>query len=313
MVRHTHGSTIYEERRIRVPDGLLLYARDYLPQTEWSGRTLLCLHGLTRNSSDFDDFAPAMASSGHRVLTFDMRGRGRSDKDPQWRRYMLPTYAGDVAFCLDTLVTGPCVFLGASMGGLITMILAGTAPQFVSAAVLNDVGPVLNPAGLARIVADVGNTGPFASWRALAEAVEHTQGTCFPGMDEAFWQRFARRVGRDRSDGWVEFAYDPAIANALATSAACPAPDLRPLFAALARVPVLVVRGADSDILTPAGVAEMRRIKPDLEVVEVPGVGHAPTLSEPEAMRAIQAFLRSDRGITTGYDGDHAGGLLDFG
>jgi len=117
----------------------------------------------------------------------------------------------------------------------------------------------------------------------------------------------------DRSDGWVEFAYDPAIANALANSAACPAPDLRPLFAALARVPVLVVRGADSDILTPVGVAAMRRIKPDLAVVEVPGFGHAPTLSEPEAMRAIKAFLRRNGGVMTGYNGDYAYGLLDFG
>ncbi|HRK70702.1 MAG TPA: alpha/beta hydrolase [Micropepsaceae bacterium] len=283
--------TGYTEHLIRVPDDLGIYARDYAPQGAQSGRTLVCLHGLTRNSADFDEFAPAMAARGHRVLAFDMRGRGRSGNDAQWQRYMPPTYAGDVAHCLTALNTGPCIFVGTSMGGLITMILAATAPQFILAAVLNDVGPVLNAAGIARISAYVGKTGPFASWDALKDTIKAAQGALFPGKDDAFWEKFARRTGRQRSDGQIEFAYDPAIARVFAEAPAGPAPDLRPLFSALAVKPVLVVRGADSDILVPEGVAEMRRLKPDLQVVEVPHVGHAPTLSEPEADQAIARFV----------------------
>jgi pimeloyl-ACP methyl ester carboxylesterase len=180
------------------------------------------------------------------------------------------------------------------MGGLITMIAAAMASDRVHAAVLNDIGPVVDPRGIARIGGYVGKTGVFETWEAVVAQLMAMQGPMFPDGDEAFWQTFARRTVSVSRDGVLEFDYDPGIANAFAPpkdGVAPPNPDLMPLFQALAARPVLVLRGALSDILAPEGVAAMRAVKPDLEVAEVPRVGHAPTLDEPAAWAAISAFL----------------------
>jgi len=282
----------YTERFIALPDGITLFARDYPAQGAERGQPVVCLHGLTRNSADFENIAPILAAKGRRVLALDARGRGRSGYDPDPMRYRPDIYVADVVEVLDQLEIPRAVFVGTSMGGLMTMLLAQREPGRIVAAVLNDFGPVLNPAGLARIMAYVGKTGPYPSWQAIGDAIRATQVLAFPDADAAFWRTFARRVAREEANGTVSFAYDPAITQAFTAAPTGPAPDLVAAFSALAARPVLVVHGAISDILTAEGVGAMQAIKPDILVAEVPGVGHAPTLEEPTAAAAIAIFLR---------------------
>jgi pimeloyl-ACP methyl ester carboxylesterase len=276
---------------VEVEDGVKLFVRDYPAQGAAKGAPVFCLHGLTRNSRDFDAVAPFMARQGRRVLAMDVRGRGRSDRDPQPLRYRADVYAKDVVLAMDRLGIESAVFVGTSMGGLITMILGVTASARVAAAVLNDVGPVINPAGLGRIMTYVGNIGPYESWSAIIEVIRNAQGGAFPRADARFWETFAHRVARERPDGKVEFDYDPRIREALLQPPPNPPPDMKAIFAALKPKPVLVLRAELSDILSVEGLAAMREIKPDLEFAEIPGIGHAPTLDEPEARRALSAFL----------------------
>jgi len=280
----------FSEHRIATVDGPRIYLRDYAPQGT-PKLPVVCLHGLTRNAADFEDVAPRIAALGRRVLALDARGRGKSDNDPDPTRYRPDVYCGDTIRALDMLGVSRAVFLGTSMGGIMTMLLATMVPGRIASAILNDIGPEVDPKGIARIASYVGKSGPFASWDAMTDAVKATQGALFPGRDDGFWRRFVQRVARERADGMVEFAYDPKIATAFAQPQAAPPPSMIPLFEALARVPVLVIRGADSDILSRDGLATMQRIKPDLIAAEVPAMGHAPTLDEPEAVRAIEQFL----------------------
>jgi pimeloyl-ACP methyl ester carboxylesterase len=280
----------FAEHRIATEDGPMVYARDYAADATHR-LPVVCLHGLTRNAADFEAVAPRIATLGRRVIVIDARGRGKSDNDPEPARYRPDTYVGDVMRVLDTLNVPRAVFLGTSMGGIMTMLAAVMAPTRIAAAILNDIGPEVDPRGIARIASYVGKAGPFGSWAEMVAAVKASQGAMFPHGDDAFWRTFAQRVARERDDGGVEFAYDPAIAVAFATPPASPPPSMLPLFEALAKAPVLVIRGATSDILSPEGVATMKRIKPDLQSVEVPDVGHAPTLDEHEAWDALAKFL----------------------
>lgn len=284
----------FEDRFIAMRDGVKIHVRDYPPTLPDTGLPVICLHGLTRNARDFELVAPRIAALGRRVLAMSMRGRGRSDRDPDASHYAPPVYVQDVSAAMDALGVPRAVFIGTSMGGLITMLLAAQAPERVAATALNDVGPVLDPAGLARIASYVGKAQPAASWDAAAAATRAVNGAAFPTRlgDDAFWHIFARRTWREFGPGRFEADYDPAIANAFAPQPnAAPPADLRPLFEALARRPVLVIRGAISDLLAPEGLAAMKAIKPDLASVEVPHVGHAPTLEEEESWDALLDFL----------------------
>jgi pimeloyl-ACP methyl ester carboxylesterase len=280
----------FAEHRIDTADDPKIYARDYAAQGS-GGLPVICLHGLTRNSADFEVLAPRIAALGRRVIAIDARGRGRSDNDPDTAHYRPDVYTADALFVMDTLGISRAVFIGTSMGGIMTMFAALTAPDRVSAAVLNDIGAEVDPAGIKRIASYVGKSGPVDSWQEMTANVKASQAVAFPDKDDAFWSTFAHRVARQRPDGKIELAYDPAIANAFATNPDAPPPSMVPLFEALATRPVLVVRGAISDLLSPEGVATMKRIKPDMDYVEVPNAGHAPTLEEPEAWNAISAFL----------------------
>jgi pimeloyl-ACP methyl ester carboxylesterase len=282
----------FAEHRITTNDGPQVYARDYAAEGASRGVPVLCLHGLTRNSADFETIVPTLTALGRRVVAVDVRGRGKSDNDPDPARYRPDVYIADTLRLLDTLGIDRAVLFGTSMGGIMTMLAAVMAPGRIAAAILNDIGPVVDPKGIARIGSYVGKQGPFASWDEMLATVKAGQGPLFPRRGDAFWQAFVRRVGRELPDGRVAFAYDPAIAQAFARAPdAPPPPSMIPLFEALAKVPVLVIRGAMSDILAPEGVAAMRAIKPDLDVVEVPNTGHAPTLDEPEVRRAVEGFL----------------------
>jgi len=284
----------YEERIIATVDELALYARDYPPLEPVTGLPVICLHGLTRNSRDFEIIAPRIAALGRRVIVPDMRGRGKSSNDPDPAHYVPAVYAQDVLKLMDQLGIPKAVFIGTSMGGLITLVIAATTQGRIAASVLNDVGPQVNTSGLSRIASYVGNVQPVATIQDAAEAIRSTNGAAFPDRldDDAFWLAFARRTFRARDDGQFELDYDPHIALAFADfdEDATP-PDLTPLFQALSAKPVLSIRGGLSDILTPEGVAHMKGINPNLETATIENIGHAPTLDEPDSWDAILDFL----------------------
>lgn len=285
-------------------EGLPLHARDYAPMGEPTGLPVICLHGLTRNARDFEDLAPRIAARGRRVLAVDVRGRGLSAWDPQPLNYHPGTYAGDVVALLAATGIERAVFVGTSMGGLITMVLAAFKPEAIAAVVLNDVGPELSPIGLARIAAYAGGASRFPTWAEAVAYVRSINSAASPAYDDADWDRFARRCF-DEKDGGFVLACDPdisapikAAAAAAAkdaadkTGAAALAPDMYPLFRALTKDrAVLLVRGGISDLIDPPIVERMCAQAPDMAVVEVPGVGHAPMLTEPQAWAAITDLL----------------------
>lgn len=277
----------YEDRYFTVGDGLRLHYRDY-PGT--SGKPpLLCLHGLTRNSRDWSQFA-AHYSPKHRVLALDFRGRAQSEYDPVCARYTPMTYAGDVVEMLDQLGIPEAIFVGTSLGGLVTMVIAATAPQRIKASILNDVGPDVDPAGIDRILSYVGKDVRFGSWDEAAEAIAANYGASFERYTHDDWIKMAKRNCREE-DGQIRFDYDMAIAEPFKTIGATPQVDLWPLFEALSRKPLLVIRGEKSDLLTVQTTAKMQSVAPNMKLAVVQGVGHAPELNEPEAVAAIEGFL----------------------
>jgi pimeloyl-ACP methyl ester carboxylesterase len=279
----------YADRIWRSSDGLNLYARDYAGAPGEARLPVICIHGLTRNSKDFEDVAPAIAAAGRRVLVLDVRGRGRSDRDSVAANYHPGTYAADVIALMDALGLARAVFVGTSMGGLITMALSSFAPARVAAGLLNDVGPELDPAGIARIASYVGKPATIATWEDAAAYARATNGAAFPDQPDSFWAAFARRTLAQGPDGRPMLDYDPAIASAVAPG---PMPDLWPLFTAFAADrPIALVRGALSDLITAGIAARMKQAAPHLDVTEVANVGHAPMLTEPAAADAIARFL----------------------
>lgn len=270
-------------------DGLRLYARDYAGPGP-AAPVALCMHGLTRNSADFAGLAPHLARH-YRVLVAEQRGRGNSDYDPEPANYHPGTYVQDMFTLLDGQGVEQALLVGTSMGGLMAMLMAATQPARACGIILNDIGPEVDPAGLARIKAYVGKSPPVASWEQAVAQVRAANADVFPDFDTADWLVFTRALYRE-VDGRPVLAYDPAIAEPMAASDdnAVP-PDLWPVFDAIRALPMLVIRGVHSDILARTCVAQMQRRNPGLVSVEIPRRGHAPTLDEPESRRAIDGFL----------------------
>lgn len=269
-------------------DGLTLHARDYAPAQEKGLLPVICLHGLTRNARDFEALAPWIAGHNRRVLAVDVRGRGLSDRDPGVS-YWLPTYAEDVRQLAEGLGIDRAIFVGTSMGGLITMELAASAPNLVAAAVINDVGPVLAAEGLARIGSYVGNAPVFDSWAEAEAYLAHQNADALPHYRSDDWARMARRMFRE-ADGRVAADYDPAIAAAFGTGPLPADPWDRWHGLADGR-PLLLLRGGLSDLLARADATRMVTGHDDARLREIPNVGHAPMLDEPEALAAIGQFL----------------------
>jgi pimeloyl-ACP methyl ester carboxylesterase len=277
----------YADRYFLVRDGLKLHYRDYPGATDKP--PILCLPGLTRNSRDFADFAERY-SPRFRVIALDFRGRATSDYDPFPARYNPMTYASDVVELLDQLGINDAIFVGTSLGGLVTMVIAATAPQCIAGAIINDVGPDVDPAGIDRILTYVGKDARFRSWDEAADTIAANYGGNFERFTHADWVAMAKRNCREEN-GEIRFDYDMAIAEPFKTVGPAPQADLWPLFAALGRKPLLVVRGAKSDLLTAETTEKMRTVAPKMKLAVVPGVGHAPELNEPEAIGAIDEFL----------------------
>jgi pimeloyl-ACP methyl ester carboxylesterase len=277
----------FRERRVTSRDGLTLYTRDY--GDPFSPRTpLLCLPGLTRNSADFARLAGRLCRD-RRVLCPDYRGRGRSDYDPDWRHYEAHTLLDDLANLLAALGVERVVVLGTSLGGILAMGLAVLKPMALAGAILNDIGPVVEGGGLGQILAFIALDRPQPDWPTATQFLRRTLPHLGLASDED-WLEFARGTYREGADGALHFDYDVRLVRPLAAGTAA-VPDLWPYFRALGRVPALALRGEASDILSAATLERMAREKPDLVSVTVPGVGHAPSLDEASARKAIDEFL----------------------
>jgi pimeloyl-ACP methyl ester carboxylesterase len=285
--------THFAELRFTSADGLTLYARDYAASSGPARLPVICLHGLTRNSADFDELAPWLAARHRRVLAPDMRGRGHSQHDANPANYGPRTYAADVARLARDLGIARAVFIGTSMGGIITMTLALGHSKLIAAAVLNDTGPLLSPRGLQRIAGYAGARKAPASWAEAAQAVRAINATAFPDNPDEEWMKWARRAFHEDEQGALVMRYDPNIALPLTSGKLKPSSmAARHAFKKLARKrPTLLVRGTLSDLIENEQTAWMRKHAPRMQYAEVPGIGHAPMLTEPAAREALQAFL----------------------
>lgn len=284
----------FEPHRYRSACGKLeLFARIYPGE----GPTLLLMHGLTRNSADFEPLVEHLAGR-YRLILPDQRGRGLSEWDPEPSNYRPDVYAGDMFALLDGLGVENATPIGTSMGGLMAMLMGVVQPDRIPAIVLNDVGAAIDPAGLTRIQGYVGASAPFSSWDEIAARCAELNAQAFPDFGHDEWLDFARRLGREERDGTIRFDYDPAIATGLqGDDVSAVPPDLWPLWDALSAKPVLVLRGELSDLLSLETVSEMatRHTGPFVHV-DIPSRGHAPMLDEPAALQAILLFLRDHVG-----------------
>jgi pimeloyl-ACP methyl ester carboxylesterase len=277
----------FRERLISVQNGLRLYCRDYGDPSS-RGTPVLCLTGLTRNSKDFADLATRLAPQ-RRVLCPDYRGRGRSEYDPDWRNYDPMVYLADIGHILATCGVERVVVVGSSLGGILAMGLGVLRPTSLAAVVINDIGPDVAPDGLRRILDFIGVDRSQPDWPSAISMLRGTF-TRLPNKSEAWWDSFARATYREGDDGLLHFDWDIAIARPLLRSKG-KLQDLWPIFRSLRHVPALAVRGALSDVLNADGLDRMVAAKPDLAHVTVPGVGHVPTLDEPEIQGVLDDFI----------------------
>ncbi len=283
----------YSDLSYTSTDGLALYARDYAAHSGPARLPVICIHGLTRNSSDFDELAPWIASLGRRVIALDVRGRGLSARDPDPSHYHPAVYAGDVVKLARDAGIERAIFVGTSMGGLITMTLALRRLKLIAGAVLNDVGPVISQKGLSRIAGYAGGGCELASWDQATEYIKNINQPAFPANDMDEWGKWARRAFTENEQGQLVLRYDPNIALPLKSGKLKSSSWIgRMAFRRLTRNrPTLLVRGALSDLVEDEQAGYMRRTAPAMQYAVVPGVGHAPMLTEPPARSAIERFL----------------------
>ena len=284
----------FESRFFTAVDGLRLHVRDYGSPLD-AGIPAVCLAGLTRNSADFGPLASALAAGlagkKRRVLALDNRGRGLSDYDPDWKNYSLAVENSDVLSILTALEIDAAVFIGTSRGGLHTMQLSATRPAALRGAVLNDIGPVLEPRGMARIR---GYVGKLPAPRSIPDAVDllkEMMSERFNGLSEAYWEAYAKITFTD-AVGRIGPRYDQNLMKTLIDlDLEQPLPSMWPQFDGLARVPLLILRGANSDLLSVATLNEMKARHPGAQTYTVPGQGHAPLLLDQETIARICAFV----------------------
>jgi pimeloyl-ACP methyl ester carboxylesterase len=272
-------------------DGLRLHARVTPgPEADVGRPALICLPGLTRNARDFEALA-ARYGDRFRIFCVDFRGRGDSAwaKDPL--TYVPLTYARDLEWLIRDQKLERMIFIGTSLGGIVTMLMAGMLGPKLVGAVLNDVGPALEASGLQRIRGYVGKVGAYQSWMHCAHDVQDMNKAAFPGFEIEDWLAFAKRVACLEPSGRIVFDYDPKIAEPFKLPGGEAGIDLWPVFDVLGTRPLLICRGGLSDLLSDATLAAMAA-RTGARTVTVPNVGHAPLLSEPSAVAALDAFLQ---------------------
>jgi pimeloyl-ACP methyl ester carboxylesterase len=280
----------YEDRYWTSSDGLNLHYRSYPGPDGGSRPPVLCLHGLTRNARDFAALAEDLAAT-RRVIVPEMRGRGMSDYAVDSDTYSPLTYVGDVEKLLAEQGIDRFAVVGTSMGGLMTMLMAAAKPGRMSAVVMNDIGPELNAAGIARISGYVGQGRSYPTWIHAARGLAEAHGAAFPDFTLDQWLEMAKRTMVVSQSGRIVFDHDMAIAEPFAKPGNAAPPNLWLAFEALVKVPMLLVRGALSDMLSEDTVKQMGKRNPAMRSITVARVGHAPTLDEPEVRAAIHALL----------------------
>ncbi|WP_086734466.1 alpha/beta fold hydrolase [Erythrobacter colymbi] len=280
----------YEDRYWTSSDGLTLHYRNYPGPEGATKLPVLCMHGLTRNARDFGPLAEALSAT-RRVIVTEMRGRGMSDYAPDSDTYNPLVYVQDVEKLLAEQAIGRFAVVGTSMGGLMTMLMAAGKPGRMSAVVMNDIGPEVQTEGLSRISGYVGQGRSYPTWVHAARGLAEAHGAAFPDFDLDQWLEMAKRTMVVSQNGRIAFDYDMAIAEPFSKPGNAAPPNLWLAFEALAGVPMLLVRGALSDLLSEETVRQMGVRNPALKTITVPRVGHAPTLDEPEVRAAILALL----------------------
>jgi pimeloyl-ACP methyl ester carboxylesterase len=278
---------------VTAPDGLRLFVRRYGGDAA-RRLPLVCLPGLTRNGSDFHEIATALtadAAQSRPVITIDARGRGGSDYDPNPENYAFPVELADVLAVITALEIGPAIFLGTSRGGILSMLLGSARPGALAGVILNDIGPVIDAKGLVRLRGYVGKLPTPRSHAEGAEILRRLADAQFPAMTAEQWLAQARGTWKE-VNGALVLNYDAKLARTLdSVDIERPLPPLWGPFDSLAHIPLMVVRGANSDILSSATIDAMRARRLDIDLVEVPGQGHAPLLAEPDVIARIAAFI----------------------
>jgi pimeloyl-ACP methyl ester carboxylesterase len=280
--------TMYAEKLWSGQDGLRLYARVY-ESTGSPAATVLCLHGLTRNSRDFEDLAPHLQRR-YRVIVPDVRGRGRSAHDPTPQNYQPAVYVQDILALLEALNAPRVAIIGTSMGGMLAMMMGVGCRDRVAGLVLNDMGPEIDPKGLDRIKGYAGRLPAPRDWNEAVAQTRSMFGDAWPDLSAERWLTLTRRAYREDAAGHPVIEADPMIGEMLRAAPAATA-NFWPVWNALRGIPMLSIRGAKSDILSAATFAQMKAQNPDLQQLEVANRGHAPLLDEPECIAAIDAFL----------------------
>lgn len=281
----------FREHYTHARGGNRLYARDYPACFDAGLLPVVCLHGLTRNSKDFEEIAPWLAGRGRRVIAIDVRGRGMSARAFDPMDYVPQKYLRDIKLQLDDLGVNRAIFLGTSMGGIIITLMAARHPSMVAGSILNDVGPEVDPAGLERIAQYAGKPVALETWEDAYAYVEIMYRPAMQEVDSALIQALVHRTFRD-DNGKPCLDYDPNISAPLSKAKGAPPSWLAWIFFKwLARRPVLVLRGENSDILSEATAAKMAKTSGKITLATIPGVGHAPLLHEPASKQAIGDWL----------------------
>jgi pimeloyl-ACP methyl ester carboxylesterase len=276
------------------PDGLRLHYLEYGSKFD-PGTPVVCLPGLARTAEDFDRLAQVLAAPAigqtRRILALDYRGRGRSAWDPDWTHYNLATEHEDILATLAAAEVTNAVTIGTSRGGMHVMLLAAARPSLIRGAVINDIGPVIERSGLMRIKSYVGKLPQLTTWKGAVDYLRKSAGAHFTDIAEADWETYTRQTFKE-DNGQFQLRYDPALARTFDTVAEdSPLPELWPQFEALANVPLLVIRGGNSDLLSAATFTDMGKRHPAFEGYVVKGQGHAPLLLDTATISVIAGFI----------------------
>lgn len=278
---------------VSAPDGLRLHVRSY-GKSSWPALPVVCLAGLSRTEADFETLAGALAGAAanpRRVIALDARGRGRSDYDRNPANYAFQVELADVVAVIAALDCSPAIFVGTSRGGILIMMLAALRPTAIAGVVLNDIGPVIEPKGLMRIKGYVGRLPEPRSFEEGAEILRRLFSAQFPKLDRDDWLVAARRTFKQEADGRIVPTYDVKLAKTMEGVAfEKPLPSLWKEFDALAKLPLMTIRGENSDILTAATVDAMCARRREMETIEVRDQGHPPLLAEADVIARIADF-----------------------
>lgn len=300
MQQSDHGIPDLQEANRKEPetftwqsrDGLTLSGRQWIPVSNAGKPTILCIPGLSRNTRDFNEIAAFLQQNNYHVVALDYRGRGDSAWDPEWQNYALPVEGHDIDDAITHLGIGRFAVLGTSRGGMHAMAMIHRyEPDRMVGVILNDVGPHLEMKSIHRIAASIGKMMEFADFDALADHLAHMLSTQFSDLKREDWLKLAGQLGSAKGDK-VVLDYDPHLAHAFGfIDDGTPVPDLWPLFEGLKKIPLLVIHGALSDLLSEDTCQKMLDLHPDAKVLTVPGQGHAPLLWDNETKNGIAVFL----------------------